>query len=125
MSGTNGTVGIPGPPGPAGPVGPEGPQGPAGDPGPAGPRIERQRAITDSNGNVAITWSQPFTAPPVVAIAVEAGQGFRSARISANSTTATTVNVLQADVVTLLGIRVLAEGTPAAGVTVHVTATAP
>ncbi|MGV2914546.1 hypothetical protein [Streptomyces alfalfae] len=81
--------------------------------------------MTDANGSVTFTWpAGAFTGPPVVSLAVEAGAGFRSARVSANSATATTVVVLQASGVTLLGIGVLAAGTPASGVTVHAHATA-
>jgi len=64
-----------------------------------------------------------FTAPPVVTVALEAGAGFRSARISANTAAQTQVSVLTAAGVTLLGIGVLATGTPASGVTVHAHAT--
>jgi hypothetical protein len=88
-------------------------------------RVERGTGVTDGSGNVTFAWPPgAFTAPPVVTLALQAGDGFRSARISANSATATTVNVLAASGVTLLGIGVLAAGAPAAGVTVHATATA-
>jgi hypothetical protein len=89
-------------------------------------RQERATAVTDANGSAVFNWpAGAFPGPPVVALAIEAGAGFRSARISANTATSTTVNVLQAAGVTVLGIGVLASGTPAAGVTVHATATAP
>ncbi|GAA2621359.1 site-specific integrase [Streptomyces vastus] len=66
--------------------------------------------------DVTFTWpAGAFTAPPVVTLAVQAGDGFRSARISADSATSTTVNVLAAAGVTLLGIGVPAAGAPAAG----------
>jgi hypothetical protein len=85
----------------------------------------RATAVTDGNGNAVFTWpAGAFTAPPVVTVALEAGAGFRSARVSANSATQTTVAVLQAAGVTLLGIGVLAAGTPASGVTVHAHAAA-
>ncbi|MEZ7005829.1 hypothetical protein [Streptomyces sp. AD55] len=71
------------------------------------------------------TWSPPFAAPPVIAATVEAGSGFRSVRIAANSPSSTTVHVDVSAGVTLLGIGVLAVGTNASGVTVHCTATAP
>lgn len=51
--------------------------------------------------------------------------GFRSHTITANTAASTTVNVLGASVVRVLGIQVLAASTPASGVTVHVHATAP
>ncbi|MEZ3180807.1 hypothetical protein KYY02_19565 [Streptomyces pimonensis] len=81
--------------------------------------------MTNSSGVVTFTWpAGAFLMPPVVALAVQAGDGFRSARISANTATSTTVTVLAASGVTLLGIGVLAAGAPAVGVTVHATATA-
>ncbi|MDX3069626.1 hypothetical protein PV518_47195 [Streptomyces sp. ND04-05B] len=93
---------------------------------PPQPRQERATGVTDGSGNVTFTWpAGAFTAAPVVALAVQAGAGFRSARISANTAASTTVNVLQSASVTVLGIGVLAVGTPASGVTVHATATAP
>lgn len=90
-----------------------------------GGRVERAIGVTDANGNVTFSWPQDaFTAPPVVTLAVQGGDAFRSARISANTATSTTVTVLAAAGVTLLGIGVLAAGGPAAGVTVHAQATA-
>ncbi|MGW6391219.1 hypothetical protein ACWFR1_12120 [Streptomyces sp. NPDC055103] len=71
------------------------------------------------------TWSPAFAAPPVVTASVQAGDGFRSVRIAANSAASTTVHVDASAGVTLLGIGVLAVGAPAAGVTVHVHAIAP
>lgn len=92
---------------------------------PPPPRQEHATDVTDANGTVTFTWPVgAFTDPPVVSLAVQAGTGFRSARIAANTAAATTVNVLQASGVTLLGIGVLAAGAPAAGATVHATATA-
>lgn len=89
-------------------------------------RQERATAVTDGSGNAVFNWpAGAFSAPPVVTLAVEAGAGFRSARIASNSATQTTVHVLQASAVTLLGIGVLAVGTNAAGVTVHAYATSP
>lgn len=89
-----------------------------------GPRTERARGVTDANGNVTFTWpAGAFSAPPVVALAVQSG-GFQSARISANTSTSTTVSVLAAAGVTLLGVGVLAVGAPAPGVTVHAHAVA-
>ncbi|WP_228995216.1 hypothetical protein [Streptomyces sp. DH8] len=89
-------------------------------------RHERATAVTDGNGQALFTWpAGAFTAPPVVTVAVEAGAGFRSARISANTPTSTTVTVLAAAGVTLLGIGVLAAGTPASGITVHAQAVEP
>ncbi|MFJ2882477.1 hypothetical protein [Streptomyces sp. NPDC087272] len=69
-----------------------------------------------------LTWSPPFTAPPVVTVAVQGGAQFRAATITANSPHSTTVHVDQSTGVTLLGIGVLAIGSAAAGVTVHATA---
>lgn len=135
MSGTAGSAGVPGPAGPqgpagsegltgpqgpAGPTGPEGPQGVPGDPASAGPRTERRTAVTNAAGDVTLTWSPAFTAPPVVTATVEAGVGYRSIRIAANSGVSTTVHVDVSAGVTLLGIGVLAIGTAAAGVAVHV-----
>lgn len=88
-------------------------------------RQERATGVTDATGNVTFTWPVgAFTTPPVVSLAVQAGTGFRSARIAANTALVTTVNVLQSASVTVLGIGVLATGGPAVGVTVHATATA-
>ncbi|WP_329368717.1 hypothetical protein OG896_24525 [Streptomyces sp. NBC_00669] len=117
MSGTSGTLAIPGP------------AGPAGEPGPAGGpgvRVARASAVTDNGGQAVITWSPPFSAPPVVALAVQvSSSGFRSARITANSASSTTVQADGAAVVELLGISVLAAALPATGVTVHLIATEP
>lgn len=90
---------------------------------PASPRQAHARAVTDGSGDAVITWSPPFAAPPIVTATVEAGNGFRSLRIAANSATSTTVHVDVSTGVTLLGIGVLALGAAASGVTVHVTAT--
>ncbi|MGW3971211.1 hypothetical protein ACWEFD_18165 [Streptomyces ardesiacus] len=65
-----------------------------------------------------------FSAPPVVTVAVQGASAFRSHAITANSAASTTVNVLAAAGVTLLGIGVLAVGAPAAGITVHAHAVA-
>ncbi|MER6975696.1 hypothetical protein [Streptomyces carpinensis] len=90
------------------------------------PRVERATGVTDGSGNVTFTWPPgAFTAPPVVTLTVQAGDGFRSARISANTAAATTANVQVAAGVTLLGLGVLAVGAPASGVTVHAHAVAP
>ncbi|MFJ7489681.1 hypothetical protein ACIQZB_00220 [Streptomyces sp. NPDC097727] len=127
MGGTSGGTGTPGPAGPPGPTGPDGEQGvqgPPGDPAPAGPRVERRTAVTNTSGDAVFTWAPAFAAPPVVTAAVQAGDGFRSARVAANSAASTTVHVDTSTGVTLLGIGVLAVGGPAAGVTVHVQAIA-
>ncbi|MGW1352833.1 hypothetical protein ACWCQE_26725 [Streptomyces sp. NPDC002409] len=76
--------------------------------------------MTNASGDVVFSWSPPFAAPPVVTVAVQAGAAFRSATITANSASSTTVHVDQSTGVTLLGIGVLAIGSAAAGVTVHV-----
>lgn len=89
-------------------------------------RVEEATATTDGSGNVTFSWpAGAFTAAPVVTVALQAGAGFYSHRITANSAGATTVNVLAAAGVTLLGIGVLAAGAPASGVTVHAHAIAP
>ncbi|NDK24647.1 hypothetical protein FSY75_09195 [Streptomyces sp. TR1341] len=97
----------------------------AGHYSPPAPRVARATAVTNGNGDAVFTWSPPFDAPPVIEATVQAGGGFRSLRIAANSASSTTVHVDQSAGVTLLGIGVLAVGTNAAGVTVHCTATAP
>lgn len=91
----------------------------------AAPRVYRARGVTDGSGLVTLAWpAGAFTAPPVVSIGLEAGAAFRSHRIAANSAASTTVHVLQAAGVTLLGIGVLAAGVNASGVTVHAVAVA-
>lgn len=90
------------------------------------PHVERATATTDGNGNATFTWpAGAFTAPPVVTIGIQGSTAFRSHTITANTAAATTVNVLVAAGVTLLGVGVLAVGSPAAGVTVHAEAVAP
>lgn len=90
-----------------------------------GGRVERATGVTDGSGTVTFTWPPgAFTTPPIVTLALQGGDGFRSARISANTAVSTTASVLAASGVTLLGIGVLAVGAPAAGVTVHAIATA-
>jgi hypothetical protein len=92
---------------------------------PPGPRVERATAVTDGNGSAVFNWpAGAFAAPPVVTVGLEAGPGFRSYRIAANSAASTTVHVLASAGVTILGIGVLAAGQPAAGVTVHAHAAA-
>ncbi|MEU8322531.1 hypothetical protein AB0C33_29585 [Nonomuraea sp. NPDC048881] len=64
--------------------------------------------MTDGDGNATFTWlAGTFTAPPVVAIAGEAGAGFRSARIVSNTADSTVVQAQAAAVVKVLGIEVL------------------
>ncbi|MEW2066643.1 hypothetical protein [Streptomyces sp. NPDC007346] len=87
---------------------------------PTAPRTARAVGVTNASGDLAVTWSPPFAAPPVVTSTVQAGAGFRSTRIAANSAASTTIHVDVSAGVTLLGIGVLAVGAPAAGVTVHV-----
>lgn len=100
--------------------------GTAGDYEAPGRREERATAVTDGSGIATFNWpAGAFAAPPVVSIALEAGAGFRSARIASNTAAQTTVHVLTAAGVTLLGIGVLAAGTNASGVTVHAHAVAP
>lgn len=89
-------------------------------------RVERATGVTDANGNVTVNWpAGTFAVPPVVTVALQGATGFRSHTITANSATATTINVLGAPVVTLLGIQILAASVAASGITVHVHATAP
>ncbi len=90
------------------------------------PRAERARGVTNGSGDVTFNWpAGAFTGPPVVTLAVEAGAGFRSARIAANTANSTTINVQQSASVTVLGLGVLAVGTAASGVTVHCIAVEP
>jgi hypothetical protein len=98
----------------------------AGDYETPGSRVQRATGVTDGSGNVTFPWPVgAFSAPPVVTLAIQGAVGFRSATVTANSATATTVNVLGAPVVSLLGIQILAASVPASGITVHVHATAP
>ncbi|MGW2074269.1 hypothetical protein ACWCPK_38535 [Streptomyces sp. NPDC001953] len=55
-------------------------------------------------------------------LTVEAGAGFRSARLAANTAGSSTAHVDAALSVTLLAVSLLAAATPASGVTVHATA---
>lgn len=87
---------------------------------PAAPRTARAIGVTNAGGDLVLTWSPPFAAPPVVTASVEAGTGFRSTRIAANSAASTTIHVDTSAGIVLLGLGVLAVGTNAAGVTVHV-----
>lgn len=90
-----------------------------------GPRVERASGVTDGSGNVIFNWPPgAFSAPPVVTVTLQGPVGFRSHTITANSATSTTVHVLGAPVVTLLGIQILAASIPAAGVMVHAHAVA-
>lgn len=92
---------------------------------PPGGRVTAATGITSSTGDVTFTWpAGAFTTPPVVAVGVEAGPGVRSWSITANSPTSTTINVLGAPVVSLLGIQILAASVPSPGITVHAIATA-
>ena len=92
---------------------------------PPGGRVERAQGVTDGSGNVTFTWPPgAFSAPPVVTVAIQAGSGFRSVTVTANSSASTTVNVVGAPVVSLLGIQILAAAVPASGITVHAHATA-
>ncbi|MFC8882987.1 hypothetical protein ACFT54_10225 [Streptomyces cinereoruber] len=93
---------------------------------PTSGRVERATGVTDANGNVTFAWpAGTFSVPPVVTVALQGATGFRSHTITANSATATTVNVVGAPVVSLLGIQILAAATPAPSITVHVHAAAP
>lgn len=92
---------------------------------PATGRVVSARGVTDVAGNVTFSWpAGTFTVPPVVTATLEAAAGFRSWSVTANTATSTTVHVLGAPIVTLLGIQILAAAVPASGITVHVTATA-
>ncbi|MEH0402853.1 hypothetical protein ACFY7V_03440 [[Kitasatospora] papulosa] len=89
-------------------------------------RVERATGTTDAAGNVTVTWpAGTFSVAPVVTVALQGAAGFRSFTVTANSATATTVNVLGAPVVSLLGVNILAASVAAPGITVHVHATAP
>lgn len=85
----------------------------------------RSRSITNSAGEATFIWTRPFAAPPIVALAVQGGAGFRSVRIVSNTGTTTVVQAQGAAVVELLGIQILGAGIAAAGVTIHATATEP
>ncbi|WP_030925385.1 hypothetical protein [Streptosporangium amethystogenes] len=85
-------------------------------------RVERSKGVTNGSGDVTFVWSPPFAVPPIVALSVEAGAGFRSTRIASNSAASTVGHVDVSAGVTLLGIGVLAVGAAAAGVTVHAVA---
>ncbi|MEV8208727.1 hypothetical protein AB0P40_26470 [Streptomyces sp. NPDC079189] len=89
------------------------------------PRVGRAAGVTNGSGDVVFTWLPPFAAPPVISATVQAGAGFRSVRIAANSAASTTVHVDVSAGVTLLGIGVLAVGAAAPGVTVHIQAIEP
>ncbi|MEW2568312.1 hypothetical protein [Streptomyces sp. NPDC047070] len=86
----------------------------------------RQTVVTDGSGNATFNWPPgTFSAPPVVTVALQGAAGFRSHTITANTAASTTVNVLGAPVVSLLGIQILAASIPAPGITVHAHAKAP
>lgn len=90
-----------------------------------GARVERATAVTNGAGQATVTWpAGTFTTPPVIALAVEGGAAFRSARVVTNTAVQTVVQVSGAAVVELLGIQLLAAALPAGGVTVHAHAVA-
>lgn len=98
----------------------------AGDYDPPRGRVVAATTVTDASGDAVFTWpAGAFAVPPVVTVALQGAAGFRSHTVTANSATATTVNVVGAPVVSVLGIQILAAAIPAAGVTVHVHAVAP
>lgn len=90
-------------------------------------RIYSATAVTDGAGNAVFTHNAPaFAVPPICGISVEtANTNATEARITANSTTSTTVNVRQAPGVVILGISVLQVPQPLAGATVHLIAVEP
>ena len=90
-------------------------------------RVYSATGVTDAAGNVTFTHNAPaFAVAPVCAISVQTGNtNATEARITANSTTATTVNVRQAPGVVILGISVLQVPQPLAGATVHIVAVEP
>lgn len=93
---------------------------------PGGPVCEVATGTTGGDGRVTFNWpAGRFTGPPVVTLGLQAGAGFRSARIVSNTAAATVVEVLVSAGVTLLGIGVLAVGAVAPGVTVHAQACQP
>ena len=93
---------------------------------PTSGRVERATAVTNGAGDATFTWPPgTFEGPPVVTVALQGDPGFRSYTVTANSATSTTVNVVGAPVVSLLGIQILAAAIPASGITVHLHATAP
>lgn len=90
-------------------------------------RVYSATAVTDAAGNAVFTHNAPaFAAAPVCGISVQtANTNATEARITANSTTSTTVNVRQAPGVVILGISVLQVPQPLAGATVHLIAVEP
>lgn len=89
-----------------------------------GRRVEAQTGVTNASGQVTFTWAPPFATPPVVTTSVAAGTGFYALRVTANSPTATTVEVTRSAAVTVLSIGVLAASVPASGATVTAIAAA-
>lgn len=90
-------------------------------------RVYSATAVTDGAGNAVFTHNAPaFAVAPVCAIGVQtANTNATEARITANSTTSTTVNVRQSPGIVLLGISVLQVPQPLAGATVHLIAFEP
>lgn len=89
-------------------------------------KVQRGTAVTDGSGVATITWPTSFSGTPVVALGLETSNASaHSGRITANSSSATTVTVLRAPVVTVLSINVLGATVAASGVTVHAIGVAP
>ena len=89
---------------------------------PTAPHIQYATGVTDALGEAVIIWAEQFTTAPVVTLALQTATGqIHAARITANSTSATTVRVLRTPTVSVLGINVLGATVDAAGVTVHAT----
>lgn len=95
--------------------------------GGAARRVYSATGVTDAAGNVTFTHNAPaFAAAPVCGVSVQTtNTNATEARITANSTTATTVNVRQAPGIVILGISVLQVPQPLAGATVHIIAVEP
>lgn len=83
--------------------------------------VWRGTAVTNAQGIATFTYPPGrFTAPPVVAVAVQGGTGnLKAHRVLTNTTASATVLVQAAAGVTVVGIGVLATAQPEAGATVH------
>ncbi|MFE5094583.1 hypothetical protein ACFRCI_30585 [Streptomyces sp. NPDC056638] len=109
-------------PGPRGETGPPGPQG---DPGPPGPSPAATVAVTDRDGRATWTFDVPLATSPVVsAVAADPGHGERGPlTVTVEEATETSVVVRVWRTRPVLGLGLL-PAVPAAGVDVHLMATA-
>lgn len=108
-----------------GPRGETGPQGPQGDPGPPSPSPAATVAVTDRGGRAVWTFDAPLPLPPVVsAVPVDPGHGERGPlTVTLEEVTTASVAVRVWRTRPVLGLGLL-PAVPAAGVDVHLTATA-